>query len=248
MDQHRMNQASPWGDFQFAPEITIPLFILAIWYFRSNYQKTRNQKIFAVAAILTTLAVVVTPIGARAMDFFSLHMYQHITLLMLAGPLFVLATPQELREKFQRNKIFYTLTNPWLAFALYATMMVGVHLSGPHLFIMENPWAHHYIEVPLYILIPYLFYFNLIDPNLTNRRVSPAMSVINLFLMMVPETLTGFAIYITKESAYNFMYEINDQRGGGTIMWSGGMIIDAAWISLAVYHWYKSEELKSKSL
>ena len=248
MNHHHMNQTSPWGDFQFAPEITIPLLILSIWYFRSDYQKTRNQKLFAFAAIATTLAVVVTPIGARAMDFFSLHMYQHVTLLMLAGPLFVLATPQELREKLQRNKIFYTLTNPWLAFLLYATMMVGVHLSGPHLFIMENQWAHHYLEVPLYIVIPYLFYFNLIDPNLTNRRISPAMSVINLFLMMVPETLTGFAIYITKESAYNFMYEINDQRGGGTIMWSGGMIIDAAWISLAVYHWYKSEELKSKSL
>ena len=243
-----MNSASPWGDFQFAPEITIPLFLLLIWYFRSSYQKTRNQKIFAVSAVLTTLAVVVTPIGARALDFFSLHMYQHITLLMLAGPLFVLATPQELREKLQQNKIFYALTNPWLAFLLYATMMIGVHLSGPHLFIMENQWAHHYLEVPAYLIIPYLFYFNLIDPNLTNRRISPALSVINLFLMMVPETLTGFAIYVTHESAYNFMYDINDQRGGGTIMWSGGMIIDAAWISLAVYHWYKSEELKSKSL
>ena len=243
-----MNNSSPWGDFQFAPEITIPLFLFIIWYFRSSYKKTRNQKIFAVSAVLTTLAVVVTPIGARALDFFSLHMYQHVTLLMLAGPLFVLATPQELREKLQQNKIFYALTNPWLAFLLYATMMIGVHLSGPHLFIMENQWAHHYLEVPAYLIIPYLFYFNLIDPNLTNRRISPALSVINLFLMMVPETLTGFAIYVTHESAYNFMYDINDQRGGGTIMWSGGMIIDAAWISLAVYHWYKSEELKSKSL
>ena len=248
MDHHHMNSASPWGDFQFAPEITIPILLLSIWYFRSAYKKTRNQKLFAVAAILTTLAVVVTPIGARAMDFFYLHMYQHITLLMLAGPLFVLATPQELREKLQQNKLFYLLTHPWISFTLYAAMMIGVHLSGPHLFIMENPWAHHYLEVPMYLIIPYLFYFNLIDPNLTNRRISPAMSVINLFLMMVPETLTGFAIYVTHESAYNYMYDINDQRGGGTIMWSGGMIIDAAWIALAVYHWYKSEELKSKSL
>ena len=248
MEHHQMNNASPWGDFQFAPEITIPLLLLTTWYLRSHYRKTRNQKIFAFAAVLTTLAVVVTPIGARAMDFFSLHMYQHIILLMLAGPLFVLATPQELREKLQKNKIFFSLTHPWVSFALYATMMIGVHLSGPHLFIMEHPWAHHYLEVPLYLIIPYLFYFNLIDPNLTNRRISPAMSVINLFLMMVPETLTGFAIYVTHESAYNHMYDINDQRGGGTIMWSGGMIIDAAWISLAVYHWFKSEELKSKHL
>lgn len=245
---HHMETTSPWGDFQFAPEITIPLALLAFWYFKSSYQKTRNQKISAILAIATTLAVVVTPIGARAMDFFTLHMYQHIILLMLAGPLFVLATPQELREKLQSIKLFRLVTNPWIAFAKYATMMIGVHLSGIHLFIMEHPWAHHYLEVPLYIIIPYFFYFNLIDPNLTNRRVSPAMSVINLFLMMVPETLTGFAIYVTHESAYNFMYEINDQRGGGTIMWSGGMIIDAAWISLAVYHWFKSEELKSQNL
>lgn len=248
MNQHQMDTSSPWGDFQLAPEITIPLILLTIWYFRSSYRKSRNQQLFYLLALLTTLAVVVTPIGARAMDFFSLHMYQHITLLMIAGPLFVLATPQEFREVLARNKFFHALTHPWISFLLYATMMIGVHLSGPHLFIMENHWAHKYVEVPLYIVIPYLFYFNLIDPNLTNRRISPAISVINLFLMMVPETLTGFAIYITQATAYNNMYDINDQRGGGTIMWSGGMAIDAAWIALAVYHWYKSEELKSQSL
>ena len=67
-----------------------------------------------------------------------------------------------------------------------------------------------------------------------------------LWLMMVPETLTGFFIYISQPSAYQGMYKINDQRFGGTIMWSGGMIIDALWILMAVYHWYKSEELKSE--
>jgi hypothetical protein len=28
-------------------------------------------------------------------------------------------------------------------------------------------------------------------------------------------------------------------------MWSGAMIIDTIWMSLAVYHWIKSEERKS---
>ena len=123
--------------------------------------------------------------------------------------------------------------------------MIGVHLPGPHTFIMDNPWAHTYIEVPLYIALPFLFYFNLLDRKLSNRRLSPAFSVISLFLMMVPETLTGFFIYVSHGSLYNDMYTINDQRRGGSLMWSGAMIIDTVWMSLAVYHWIKSEEHKS---
>jgi cytochrome c oxidase assembly factor CtaG len=63
---------------------------------------------------------------------------------------------------------------------------------------------------------------------------------------MVPETLTGFFIYVSHGSLYNDMYTLNDQRRGGSLMWSGAMIIDTVWMSFAVYHWIKSEERKAK--
>ena len=85
-----------------------------------------------------------------------------------------------------------------------------------------------------------------IELKFSNRRVATGTACLVLWIMMVPETLTGFFIYVSKLSAYQNMYEINDQRLGGTIMWSGGMIIDTLWILLAVYHWYKSEELKNE--
>jgi len=169
-------------------------------------------------------------------------MIQHITLMMITGPLFVLATPSTWHPT---NKLFSLLTHPILSWVLYATLMIGVHLPGPHDYIMMNSWAHDFIEVPLYLVIPYLFYFNLLDRNLTNRRISPALSVISLFLMMVPETLTGFFIYVSNESLYMDMYAIDDQRRGGSFMWSGAMFIDVIWMSFAVYHWIKSEEHKS---
>ena len=206
------------------------------------------QKTHLTLAALLTLSVTATPIGFKALEVFTFHMIQHITLLMVVGSLLVLATTQNLRDRLNRNSLFRALTNPWLSYILYAAMMIGVHLPPVHLFIMHNSWAHYYFEVPLYIIVPYLFYFNILESKLTNRRLSTAMSVILLWLMMVPETLTGFFIYISHESAYDNMYEINDQRLGGTIMWSGGMIIDVIWIMLAVYHWWKSEELKSKSI
>ena len=63
--------------------------------------------------------------------------------------------------------------------------------------------------------------------------------------MMIPETLTGFFIYVAPHSIYNGMFTLNDQRRGGSIMWSGGMIIDTVWMAFAVYHWIKSEERAS---
>ena len=204
------------------------------------------RRAYLLTALLISLLVIVTPIGTEAQMRFTYHMIQHIACLMLVGPLLVLATPLELRNKLNQNRVFNKLTNPWISFILYFLMMVGVHLSPIHLYIMDNYWAHYLIELPMYLTIPYFFYFNLLDSQLLNRRVSTGSACLILWLMMVPETLTGFFIYISKPSAYQEMYEINDQRFGGTIMWSGGMIIDALWILMAVYHWYKSEELKSE--
>lgn len=235
-------ESSLWTSWQFAPEILILLAFIAFQYFRAG-GVSKTQRTYFLAGLASILAVVISPVGARAMDYFSLHMVQHITLMMITGPLLVLGTP----NTFQTNNTFFKfVTHPAISWVTYAALMIGVHLPAPHNFIMEHPWTHTYIEVPLYIVIPYFFYFNLLDRKLANRRISPAFSVISLFLMMVPETLTGFSIYVSHGSLYNDMYSINDQRRGGSLMWSGAMIIDTIWMALAVYHWIKSEEYKSK--
>jgi putative copper resistance protein D len=240
MEMHN-HQLSVWTSWQIAPEITFPLVILIFLYLR-NANVTKKQCLSFLTGIATIFAVVITPIGARAMDYFSLHMIQHITLMMISGPLLVIGTPNTFSPK---NRVFTLFTQPVLSWFLYAALMIGVHLPTPHKFIMDNPWAHTYVEIPLYIALPYFFYFNLLDRRYNERRVSQALSVISLFLMMVPETLTGFFIYVSRGSLYNDMYTLNDQRRGGSLMWAGAMIIDAIWIALAVYHWIKSEERKS---
>ncbi len=235
-----------WGSWQLAPEILLPLLLLTYLYLRlPSALVTNRQRIFFIAGIVSALLVIITPIGARAMDYFSLHMVQHITLMMITGPLLVLGTPNTFHPT---NKFFVAATHPIFSWFIYAALMIGVHLPVPHKFIMDNPWAHTFLEVPLYLLLPYFFYFNLLDRNLTNRRISPAMAVISLFLMMVPETLTGFFIYTAPGSLYDNMYSLNDQRQGGSFMWAGAMIIDTVWMSFAVHHWIKSEEKKSREI
>ena len=245
MDMHH-HDVGIWGSWQVAPEILLPLLFLGYVYMRlPKGSVTVRQQWFFYTGIFSALAVIITPIGARAMDFFSLHMVQHITLMMITGPLLVLGTPSSFHPT---NAAFKAATHPAFSWLTYAALMIGVHLPVPHKFIMDNPWAHTFIEVPLYLLLPYFFYFNLLDRNLTNRRISPAMAVIALFLMMVPETLTGFFIYTAPSSIYDDMYSLNDQRQGGSFMWAGAMIIDTIWMSFAVFHWIKSEEKKSRDV
>ena len=245
MDMHH-HEAGVWGSWQLAPEILLPLLLITYLYARQPKGSVSiRQRNFFYAGILSALAVIITPVGARAMDYFTLHMIQHITLMMITGPLLVLGTPNNFHPT---NKAFLALTNPFFSWFAYAALMIGVHLPVPHKFIMENSWAHTYLEVGLYLVLPYLFYFNLLDRNLVGRRVTPALSVIALFLMMVPETLTGFFIYTAPGSLYDNMYSLNDQRQGGSFMWAGAMIIDAIWMSFAVYHWIKSEEKKSRDM
>jgi putative copper resistance protein D len=238
MHHHEISVVSSW---QLAPEILIPVILLGFIYLKYT-SSTSKQTIFFFSGLISIVAVVNTPIGARAMDYFSLHMVQHITMMMVTGPLLVLGTPTTFSPQ---GRVFRALTNPIVSWVSYAALMIGVHLPGPHNFIMENPWAHTYLEVPLYIALPYFFYFNLLDRNLVNRRITPAIAVFSLFFMMVPETLTGFFIYVSRGSLYNDMYTLDDQRRGGSLMWSGAMIIDTIWMSFAVYHWIKSEERKS---
>lgn len=240
------HEISLWGSWQLAPEILLPLLLITYLFARQpKGALTLRQQRFFYAGIFSALAVIVTPIGARAMDYFSLHMIQHITLMMITGPLLVLGTPKAFHPA---NKFFSAATNPFFSWFAYAALMIGVHLPIPHKFIMDNSWAHTYLEVGLYLLLPYFFYFNLLDRNLVGRRVTPAIAVIALFLMMVPETLTGFFIYTAPGSLYENMYSLSDQRQGGSFMWAGSMIIDAIWMSLAVYHWIKSEEKKSRDI
>lgn len=233
------DQAIALGDWQLAPEVLLPIALLA--YLRWRTPGPTQQRSYFFVGLLSILAVVQTPIGARASDYFTLHMIQHITLMMISGPLLVLGTPESISPQ---GKFFSVATHPILSWVLYAALMIGVHLPPIHNFIMENPWAHDYIEVPLYIALPYLFYYHLLDRKLKGRRISTALSAISLFLMMVPETLTGFFIYAAPGSLYNEMYTMNDQQRGGSFMWAGSMVIDALWIALAVHHWIKSEEIR----
>ena len=233
------------NNWHFPPVLTLMLLSLGFWYWWNSESLTRAERISFYLGLASCFAVIVTPIGALATTYFWCHMVQHMVLMMLSGPLLVMGSVRLFRPC---NIVWKTLTNPWVSWSAYAGLMIGVHFTALHEFTMSSWWMHELFEIPAYLIFAYLFYYNILDRNNPDRVLTPAISVLMLFFMMVPETLTGFFIYAAPNSLYEGMFTINDQRLGGALMWSGSMILDSIWLVIAVSDWLKSETEKSKKL
>ena len=234
-----------WSTWQVAPALTIPAILIGYLYFLIARERKVPQRtlIAFYSGIFSFLLVVVTPIGSLATTYFWCHMIQHMVLMMVTGPLLVLGSVNLFRPK---NVLFLWFSHSWVSWFLYAALMVGVHFTALHSILMTHAWAHDFIAIPLYVIVAYLFYYSILDRDNPERRITPAMAIFSLFFMMVPETLTGFFIYVSPTSLYGSMFTLDDQRRGGSLMWSGSMIIDVIWLSIAVNDWMKSEVAKSK--
>ncbi|MGI9144329.1 MAG: cytochrome c oxidase assembly protein, partial [Candidatus Planktophila sp.] len=63
---------------------------------------------YFLGGALSAIAVISPPLGNHVQSSFTLHMIQHITLMMITGPLLVLATPSTWHPS---NKLFELLTH-----------------------------------------------------------------------------------------------------------------------------------------
>jgi putative membrane protein len=221
-----------------------------------------------LGALLLTWIVLIGPVGAYDDVFFWAHMVQHIALMMLIAPLLLLGSPVLLLLRVTnpatrrrwivpvlRSKALWVLSDPVLTWVLFAGVLMGTHFSPFYDYALQHPVVHDLVEHPLYLGVALLYYYPLLDANPCPRQVAPAIRVLSLFLMMVPETMTGFFIYASRYVLYSFYTTVSrpfgpgplaDQQLGGILMWAGGMIIDTGWIAVATAAWFSSEARKAE--
>jgi len=220
--------------------------------------------------ILLCAGVTIGPIGAAATQLFSMHMVQHIVLMMIAGPLLVLGAPVMLllrasapstRRKrivpVLRSRGLAVVTNPVVTWVAFAAVLVGIHFSPVMGILMGWGVLGNVTEILLYLGVSFAYYYTLLPGNPARNRPSPALRVVSLFLIMIPETITGFFIYSsTAPLVPQFAMMggagaadlVLDQQFGGSLMWSTGMIIDVAWIAIAVSDWFNDDARKTRRL
>ncbi len=248
------------------------LVALGAWYWRAARRAAAwpagPAACFAMGLLLTA-AVTAGPIAAAAMERFSVHMVQHIVLMMVSTPLLVLGAPVMLAvrsgnpttrtaiRRLLRNRAFLIITNPLVSWLMFATLLVGMHFTPAMSWLMDMGYFGSFLEQLLYITVAAAFYYTLLPGNPARNRARPAFRVLALFLMMIPETMTGFFLYTASlPSVPAFVMAADaagqdpllDQRFGGALMWSGAMIIDVCWIAVAVHEWFDGEAARTRRL
>ncbi|MEP7018355.1 MAG: cytochrome c oxidase assembly protein [Actinomycetota bacterium] len=228
------------------------------------------SKAYFMSGIVLLWIVLQGPTGTFDETFLWAHMIQHIVLVMVCAPLLLLGAPvllilrvssPELRRHWVvpllRSRLAHALGNPVTTWLLLVLVIVGTHFTPFYEVALEHPNLHQFVEHPLYLGAALLYFYPLLPGNLSTRRVAPAWRVLSLFLMMVPETMTGFFIYASPIVMYPFYAQVHrpfglnplaDQQLGGALMWAGSMLIDAGWVALATYAWLRSEETRGRRM
>ena len=207
------------------------------------------------------------PFETLAHTYFWAHMGQHLIVMMLAAPFIVLSSPVALTVlattgrtraaiiRALRSQVGLVLVNPVVTWVLFATVLIGSHVTPVMEWVLGDHDAMAFVERPLYLIAALLFYYPLIGNDMCARRPRPSMRLMSLGLMMIPETALGAVIFLSPVTLYpSYVASVArvggdalvDQQLAGALMWALTMVIDSVWMMVAAVEWWRSEERRTE--
>lgn len=214
------------------------------------------------------VAALLTPIDALAHDLFSLHMVQHMLLVVVAAPLILLGAPirpilrgmprswrtavvRPIARNAAVRALLHTLSHPLVAGALYVGGLYAWHIPLLYDAALQDEVVH-VAEHLWFTVTALLFWSCVIDPEPFRSRLPyPARIVYLLLAGAGQNTILGGLLAFSTRLLYR-SYEgrperygidaVVDQRVGGGIMWVPGDLIFLAAASVSFFLWLAQEE------
>jgi putative copper resistance protein D len=228
-----------------------------------------------LAGITTVAFVELSGVMTYSMTMLSVHMVQHMTLMMVAPVLLVLGGPVTLAmraikparrgEKGPRewlmaavqSRVARVLTHPVVALGLFVSGSFLMYFSGLFEAAMRDHTGHMLMSLH-FLAVGYIFYEMLIgiDP-LPKRPPFPARVVLQL-LAMAFHALFGLAIMESSRLIAGSYYRdlaneipwlphpLDDQILAGQITWGFGELPAVVIIGILFVQWYRSDEREAR--
>ena len=213
--------------------------------------------LFAIAVAL------LSGIGRYDTTLFSIHMAQHLLLMLVAAPLLVLAAPvtQLLRAASpavrQRrlvpvlhSSIVGALGHPVVAWLTFSLVLWLSHFSPLFNDALEDRGVHD-AEHAVYLVASLLFWSPAIGADPARWRLPYPVRVLYLLLQLPVNSFVGMAIVFADSPLYPHYATLNspygipalaDQQLAGGVMWLTGDIVFIGAILLVVAAWMRHEE------
>ena len=240
--------------WQFAPVVTAVLAAAAAAYLTGAWRVARRHPArpwptARTGAFLLGLAVIAaaTQSGVGRYDgtAFSMHMVQHVLLIMVAPPLLVWGRPLTLLlhsagnpvhtwvKRALRSRAAATLTCPPVALLAYALVVAGTHTPPVMDFVLRNDAAHN-AEHATYLLTGYLFFLLAAGSEPIRWQVSMPGRYLLLLAAMQVDTVVGVVLMIAGHEIFPGYAgtppawgagPLADLHRGGVIMFAGSDIV-----------------------
>jgi putative copper resistance protein D len=195
-----------------------------------------------VGGLVATGIAIFSFVGVYDGELFWDHMIQHLLLIMVAAPLFAIASPIDLAwrattgeahvgvTRVLRSRVAQFLGHPIVAFALYAVMIPLTHLTVWYNYTLEHESVHN-AEHLVFLGVGYLFWRQIFGSDPNKYRMHPAAQFLYLFLAIPIDTFTGLSLDQASRELFPAYYALHRTWGpslvqdlhiGGVIMWVGG--------------------------
>jgi putative membrane protein len=201
-------------------------------------------------------------IGAYDTSLFSIHMVQHVLLMLVAAPLIALAAPVTLILRLSspqtrhrwvlpvlHSRIVRVLGHPIVAWLMFAVMMWGTHFSPLFDLALEDPLIHEFEHV-LFLTGALFFWWPAVALDPAPYRLGYPARVGYLFTQMTQNTFLAVVIlnstavlyrhYATLGSPWG-IDALDDQRLAAGIMWIIGDFVFLTAILAVVAGWMRAE-------
>jgi cytochrome c oxidase assembly factor CtaG/cytochrome oxidase Cu insertion factor (SCO1/SenC/PrrC family) len=244
------------SDWDLRPDVFfvvgfVEMIFMAGWL-RLRRRNPRAVRMWQLALYLGGLGAIllalVSPIEALAEERLSMHMVQHLLLLMIAPLSLLLANPlppllwgfpgkvrlwlgRLLARSSVFRTVFWALTLLPVTWSVYVVNLWAWHHPVLYQLALRNEWVHD-LQHLLFFFTAVLFWWPIINPApRLHGTISYGYRIIYLVAATVQNTLLGMAISIPERVLYPFyatvprlraLAPIDDQALGGGIMWVSG--------------------------
>lgn len=216
----------------------------------SWFHSSRARIGYFVAGAIVGLVALLSPIDTGGDEYlFSLHMVQHLLLMMVAPPLCILglvgsghARPQTAQAW---RSLWRVLVQPWAATLIFTAVLLVWHVPALYDATLTTEWIH-VMEHLSFIAVGVLFWWPIVDPQRVSGRppVSPFVKIAILVASGVPATVLGLLFTVASRPFYDFyaraprlwgISAIADQQIAGVIMLGAGNLI--YFLAVVVVFW-----------
>jgi putative membrane protein len=216
---------------QRLPALLTGLLLIAAWlvYLTGCLRiapRVGRAWLFHGAAALAALALL-GPLDDWAKTGAALHMAQHMLLMGVIAPLWVLARPlpqwrAALGERMRWLWLWplNAAQRPLTMMAVHGAMIWFWHAPRPYMLAVDNPWWHAF-EHACFLLSAGLFWWAVLRVSAANR----GRAMLALLITLMHTGLLGALLTFAKAPLYGDASDLGDQQLAGLIMWVPGGLV-----------------------